>query len=527
MIQLDADIAILGSGFAGSITALLCERIGRSVVLIDRQSHPRFAIGESSTPIADFVLRDLAHKYDLLRLAPLSSYGTWQEAYPEIGCGLKRGFSYFRHEPNEPFTPAKRHRNELLVAASSDDYHADTHWLRADVDGFLAKEVQDSRVPFLDHTQVTPSSDGVVWRLAGHRNEEPVYISARFVIDATGATGPILKALAIPWQTTSLLTNSRAIYGHFSGVRPWRELLAVAGENLDEHPFRCDRSALHQIVDEGWMWQLRFNNGITSAGVVFDATTSEATLLPAERRWNDWLQSYPSLSKQFANARLETPATGLQSTGRMQRLAARFVGRNWALLPHTAGFIDPLHSTGIAHSLCGVERLVSLLECHWQADSLDKQLQQYERTLRNEFALIDKLVCGCYRSRQLFPAFVAWTMLYFAAATTYEQRRAQNDILPGAAFLCADDSALTSTVDRLWARLHNLLAGPASEQEIEQFEQDLAAAIRPFNTAGLCDPRANNLYRYTAAPRARRRPIQGNCSALQRQGSSSLSKSSP
>src|SRR6476620_11205176 len=121
------DFAIIGSGFAGSLMAFILTRLGRSCVLIDRQSHPRFAIGESSTPIADMALRDIARKYDLPRFTPLSKYGTWMAAYPHIMRGLKRGFSYFDHEPHEPFVPSSNHDNELLVAASTDDATTDTH----------------------------------------------------------------------------------------------------------------------------------------------------------------------------------------------------------------------------------------------------------------------------------------------------------------------------------------------------------------------------------------------------------------
>ena len=45
------DIAIVGSGFAGSLLAMIARRLGRSVVLIERGKHPRFVIGESSTPL--------------------------------------------------------------------------------------------------------------------------------------------------------------------------------------------------------------------------------------------------------------------------------------------------------------------------------------------------------------------------------------------------------------------------------------------------------------------------------------------
>ena len=43
------DLAIIGSGFGGSITALVAKQVGMEPVLIERGKHPRFAIGESST----------------------------------------------------------------------------------------------------------------------------------------------------------------------------------------------------------------------------------------------------------------------------------------------------------------------------------------------------------------------------------------------------------------------------------------------------------------------------------------------
>src|SRR4051812_39273410 len=154
MIEMDADIAVIGAGFSGSLTALLLKQIGLSSVLIDRGTHPRFAIGESSTPLANLILEDLAWRYDLPRLAPLSNYASWKRAYPDIVCGLKRGFSYFHHRFGEDFQPQADHANELLVAASSTNEDADTHWLRSEFDQFLAHEAIAAGIPYFDRTSI-------------------------------------------------------------------------------------------------------------------------------------------------------------------------------------------------------------------------------------------------------------------------------------------------------------------------------------------------------------------------------------
>ncbi|HEX6985430.1 MAG TPA: tryptophan 7-halogenase, partial [Planctomycetaceae bacterium] len=411
-----------------------------------------------------------------------------------------RGFSYFLQRPGEPFVPQPGHGNELLVAASSEDERADTHWHRADVDAFFAAEVRREGLPFFEGTAVTPTPRPDGWDLAGSGDDGPVRVSARFVIDASGEAGAVLRALGVPRDTGRCLTRSRAIFAHFEDVRPWRESLPAA--DRADHPFPCDHAALHQLLEEGWMWQLRFDAGIVSAGFAIDeAARPLDDGVPIEREWDGLLRRYPSVAEQFASARVVDPPGGLRRTGRMQRVAARMAGPTWALLPNTAGFIDPLHSTGIAQTLCGVERLVTILSEHWGRPTLPGRLAAYERTLRREFALVDRIVAGGYASRRTFPLFAAFSMLYFAAATTYERRRQRGELPPGAAFLCADDPAFRRVVSAARRQVRRLTSdGLPSAAAVARFERETAEAVRPFNHAGLFDPAAKNMYRYTALP---------------------------
>src|SRR6185295_13128348 len=131
-------ITIVGSGFAGSILARILQLQGHRVLLLDRHRHPRFALGESSTPLAAICLERLATRYGLDDLHALAAWGRWRERLPHLRRGLKRGFTFYGHSPGRPFTNERR----LLVAASPDDGVADTHWLRADVDEHLAKQAE-------------------------------------------------------------------------------------------------------------------------------------------------------------------------------------------------------------------------------------------------------------------------------------------------------------------------------------------------------------------------------------------------
>ena len=497
-MKLEYDIAVLGSGFAGSLTALLVQRLGLRPVVIDRANHPRFAIGESSTPIAGMVLRDLAARYSLPLLDSLSQYGRWQRNLPQVRCGRKRGFSYFDHRSLEAFRASHEHDNELLVTACADDDHSDTHWMRADVDHTLVKELRQRQIELFEGTAIDRiSSENGGWLLDGHSTRGSVQISAQFLVDASGAASILPRRLGAQDAAATMLTRSRAIYSHFTGVAGWQEIQDYTERFVRDHPFPCDDAAQHHLLDDAWMWLLRFDDGTTSAGLVVDESRSpldpEQT---AEHEWADHLSRYPSVEKLFENAVLAEQPGKIIRTERLQRLWQGIAGPNWVALPHTAGFVDPLHSSGIAQSLCGVERVTQILGTAWQTDRLGELLRDYERTVTLEFSLIDKLVAGCFLSLNRFSVFAAYSMLYFAAATTFEHRRASGT--KDGAFLCADDDTLRELVSTTLDELPAVLNG--SDDDHRRFAKQVAARIEPFNRVGLFSPEVPNMYRYTVAP---------------------------
>ncbi len=500
MKQHECDVVVLGSGFAGSLTAMILHRVGRRVVLIDKTRHPRFAIGESSTPIANMVLRDLAIEYDLPQLLPLTKYGTWQDAYPRIGCGLKRGFSYFAHEAGQTFSPSPTHANELLVAASSDDQNSDTQWLRADVDHFFRCEATRLGVTVLEDCVVREiqHADAGEWTIDCQHAELPLRIRASFVIDATGEAGVLPRALGLASCAERCRTHSRAIFSHFNGVGSWHDSLNSLGGKTQDHPFHCDNAAQHHILDGAWLWMLRFNDGLTSAGLVLDETKHpQDPALDASTEWHQWLARYPSVAAMFAEAEMANVPGKLIRTPRLQRRWSQVAGADWALLPYTAGFVDPLHSAGIAHSLCGVERLCRILNHEWRADTRTASLQAYGDIVTKELELIDEVVASCFASFHQFDLLVVATMLYFAAATTYERLRAGGDA--SLAFLGANRTEICGLIHAACGKvLHH--ANTPGRVAIDQVRAEVAALIAPINHVGLLDPTLANMYRHTVAP---------------------------
>ncbi|HEY8535936.1 MAG TPA: FAD-dependent oxidoreductase, partial [Vicinamibacterales bacterium] len=223
------DVAIIGSGFSGTLLALALRRRGRSVALVEAGRHPRFAIGESSTPLANLLLEEIADEYDLPRIRPLSKWSTWRRTYPELPVGLKRGFSFFHHRHGEPFADGPDHARQLLVAASPHDGVADTHWYRADFDAFLAREAVEAGAELFEETRVVgvdlPAQGDATLDLehAGTRRT----LRAGFVVDASGPRGALSRLLRLPKLPLRWLPPTQALYTHFEGVARWDSLVPL------------------------------------------------------------------------------------------------------------------------------------------------------------------------------------------------------------------------------------------------------------------------------------------------------------
>jgi FADH2 O2-dependent halogenase len=480
-----ADIVILGSGFAGSLTALVLQRLGRRPVLLERSVHPRFAIGESSTPLGNLALEELSRRYDLPRLFPLSEYGRWQKAYPTLTCGLKRGFSYFQHHPGEPFHATPDHQNELLVAASPADEVADTHWFREEFDHFLVREVQAVGIPYFERTEITAIEHDQGWHLRARRDEGELSLTASFLIDATGPGGVLAQTLGIPTDPAGIHTNCWSVYSHFVGVQRWQDILGEMNAKTVDYPFPCDDAALHHILPEGWIWVLRFNNGVTSAGIAFNGVRQvrDGSVTP-EAVWQHLLEKYPSLGRQFARAERVQPWV---ATGRLQRRARRAVGKDWVLLPHAAYFLDPLFSPGIAHTIVGIQRLARAFE---DPAGVAEGLAKYERDLFAEMEFLDWLIHGCYCLFGRFDAFCPYTMYYFAGAVQAETlRRTGSSSNEG--FLYSGHPPFRAAVAECHDRL--LRAGNSAGLATELYER-VSWDIAGFNRAGFCDRAKHNMY---------------------------------
>jgi FADH2 O2-dependent halogenase len=490
--HVDADVAIVGSGFAGAIMALVLRRLGRSVVLLERGRHPRFAIGESSTPLANLLIEELADRYDLPRLRPFSKWGTWQSTYPEVACGLKRGFTFFRHDLGRTFDDTGEHARQLLVAASPHDEIADTHWYRPDFDHWLVREAQSDAVEYLDElTLAGIRFEGDRTTIDGERQGRSIRVRARFTVDASGPRGFLWRALNLGQPPTAWLPPTQGLYTHFTGVARWDALVTSDGTP----PYPVDDAAVHHVFPGGWMWVLRFNNGVTSAGVAAtDAASETLRLGDGAAAWARLLDRLPSVRAQFASADVALPFV---HAPRVAFRCGQVTGPAWALLPSAAGVIDPLLSTGFPLTLLGIGRLVETIDRTWNGHGREDALRDYARETQAELDATERLVAALYASMDDFPLFKRLSLLYFAAASFSEAVRRLRHPDRARGFLLYADPAFGPALHHCSIEALALCGAVEASDSAPRRDALVARidrAIEPYDTAGLLDRTRRDWY---------------------------------
>jgi FADH2 O2-dependent halogenase len=462
------DVAIVGAGFGGSILARALHQRGLRVALVERQQHPRFALGESSTPLAALSLERLADAYGLPDLRNLASYGRWQRHLGDLGCGLKRGFTFYDHRHGDP---RQRQRASFFVAASPDDAVADSHWLRADVDHHLLRRAQAEGVDVRHPCEVQSLAVGdeaVTLQLAAAGHSDGI-LECTLLVDATGAGGLVQHHLTVPSGPLAR-TRSSLLYAHFGDVGEWSGRTASP-------PYPPQRAAVHHLLAEGWVYELRFDDGRTSAGALLTQPPDE----PPAAAWRTLVGRYPALAASFAGAR---PLMPLAARSPVQHRLSRARGPRWVALPHTFGFIDPLFSTGIAWTLRGVERLAEVLSAGAARRHEEHSLARYESLLERELEQIDALVAGAYAAMPDFELFCAYASTYFAAVSWAEGR--QRLLAPTEpmweGFLGVGDDRLETLFDEARAALP---PAPASPAAVAQYRDWIHSRIASRDLAGL------------------------------------------
>ena len=176
------DVAILGSGIGGSVLAAILGRQGFRVLLLEKGTYPRFAVGEAMQPQSSMLMWILGERFDVPEIQNISSTDRILEHVTK-NCGVKKTFGFLYHEEGKRQDPAKAH---LLIPPAT-PLVSESHLFRQDIDGYLMKAAVKYGADYRDNTDVVDfeiNDDGVVLRTSA--GEE---FRARFLVDGTVQSG--------------------------------------------------------------------------------------------------------------------------------------------------------------------------------------------------------------------------------------------------------------------------------------------------------------------------------------------------
>jgi len=405
------DVAIIGTGIAGSALGAILARQGQRVILFEGKSHPRFAIGESMILETSETLRVMAELYDVPELAYFSS----ENYFSCIGTshGVKRHFCYLHHVDGhehdldctlQAVIPKQPHGHELHLYRQDSDY-----FLMTTAIAYGATVRQET---FIENVEIEES--GV--RIETAKGDT---IEAKYVVDAGGFRSILAEKYKL--RTFDLQTHSRALFTHMIDVPDYHEV--GASQQAYGVPFGVSEGTLHHVFEGGWLWVIPFNNHarstnpLCSVGLMLDPRVFPMnTDLTPEEEFNDIIQRFPSIAGQLASAKAVRPWT---RTGRIQYGSSRVVGHRFALLGHAVGFVDPLFSKGLYASLTATSVLANLLvDAAEDGDYSAKRFQPLEEITQAFIRTNDRLISNAYKSFANYRLWSVYTVMWLLGAYT-------------------------------------------------------------------------------------------------------------
>ena len=403
------DVAIIGSGIAGSTLGAILARQGLKVILFEAGSHPKFAIGESMILETSEMMRSLAELYDIPELAFFSS----ENYFEHIGTshGIKRHFSYAHHTEGQLFDI----ECTLQAVIPKQPYGHELHLYRQDTDYFLMTVAIRHGVQVLQNTPVQSveiDAAGVtLLTLAGQRFE------ADYVVDAGGFRSMLAKQFDL--RHHDLKTHSRAIFTHMVGVPCFHQV--TASQAAYQLPFQLSEGTLHHVFHGGWLWVIPFDNHakstnpLCSVGLMLDPRVYPAQpALSPETEFFQFIERFPSIAKQFRQALAVRDWT---RTGRIQYGSKQVVGDRFCLLGQAAGFVDPLFSKGLYTALTCTSVLAErLLSAKAVGDYSAKHFQPVEDLTLAYIQANDQLVAYAYQSFADYRLWAPFSVLWLTGA---------------------------------------------------------------------------------------------------------------
>ncbi|MEY4488266.1 MAG: hypothetical protein RIQ79_774 [Verrucomicrobiota bacterium] len=371
MISSDSyDVVVVGGGPAGASAAIRTRMAGLRTLLVEKESVPRFRIGESLLPAGNAFLAELGVAEKIDRAGFIEKFGA--------------RFLLASGNADKAVVFANGH-----VPGLDKSYQVD----RARFDALLLDHARELGVEVRTRTTVravAPAADGHAITLApspsasGADNASsaaPALISARYVIDCSGRDNVFASDLKADLDPPALPTKRIALYNHFRGIP--RATGPAGGDTVIIR------------LPEGWFWIIPIDAERTSVGLVTtQAAFKAAGLAPAEY-FARVVASSPRLRDLFVSA---APTMGFHVTADYSYYRRRLAAARLVLAGDSGGFLDPIFSSGVYLALFAAKHAAELVVlAHREArDITAREQSRYTRRVKDHGRVFHRLIEAFY-----------------------------------------------------------------------------------------------------------------------------------
>jgi len=360
LTALDADVAIIGAGPAGSSLACFLLQRGVRTLVLERDMFPRFHVGESLLTMCTPRLEQIGIDLSVAPYAKQKSGALFWDL--SSGANLRIDFSHalpgtFPHA----FQVERQYFDEALARRAQE--------LGAELRNGVAVQVWSE------------TASGVV--LGGEWGS----VRARYAIDATGQ-----DALFGRRQRT-VETLDR--FGRCASFTTFGSVRSATARRLVGNG---DIGIL--LVDGGWMWLIPLPGDRVSCGIV-ERTPRAGT--SAEGVLDGAISGSPLLTEVFDGAECIQPYRRIANYSYYNRAPA--TARS-AAVGDARAFLDPVFSSGVTIAIATAELLAERVARAADAD-VSLELGEYTRTCERAYATFDRLIERFYRPEWVRNVFLA------------------------------------------------------------------------------------------------------------------------
>ncbi len=355
------EVVVIGAGPSGSIASALLRRLGRDVLVLERQRFPRFAIGESL----------LVHCLDFVAEAGMLEAVDGAGFQYKDGAAFSRGDQYGEFEFRNGFTPGRVSTYEVE---------------RAPFDKLLADEAERQGVEIRYGTEIVAVQCGqsgaeLTARAAGGPSAED-HIKADFVLDASGFGRTLPRLLGLERPSGFPVRN--AIFTHVA-------------DHIPASAFNRNKLlvAVHRQHHDVWYWLIPFARGRASVGVVARKEFLDRYAGTASERLRSLVNEDRRLAGLLQHADWDTPAR--ESVGYAANVSAMH-GPGFALLGNAAEFLDPVFSSGVTIAVRSASMAAQVLDRQLRGSAVDWD-GEFERPLRVGIDCFREFVNAWYDGR--------------------------------------------------------------------------------------------------------------------------------